>query len=86
MLTTLYAILFFSRTEGEWQRRKSIRQKEKASLLERSDVDVPNDLACLFSFAVDNRWSKVLIKHGKRWPAGMTTAEKLLLCEGYLLK
>ena len=51
-------------------------------MLERSDVDVPNDLACLFFFAVDNRWSKVLIKHGKRWPAGMTTEEKLSLCEG----
>ena len=24
----------------------------------------------------------MLIKHGKRWPAGMTTAEKLSLCEG----
>ena len=72
---------FFSRKEDS-QRRKSIRQKEKTSLLERSDVDVPNDLACLFFFAVDNRWSKVLIKHGKRWPAGMTTEEKFSLCEG----
>ena len=61
MLTTLYAILlYFSRTEGESQRRKSVRQKEKASLLEKSDVDVPKDFACLFFFAVDNRWSKVL--------------------------
>ena len=82
MLTKLYQNYFFSRTEGESQRRKSIRQKETASLLEKSDVDVPNDLACLFFFVVDNRWSKVLIKHGKRWPAGMTNEEKLSLCEG----
>ena len=74
----------FSRP-GVDSKRKSARQLEKANNNPDDDIEVLDNLACLFFFEVDTKWSKVRI-NGKRWPDGMKTSEKLSLSEGEFVK
>ena len=55
---------------------------EKSNMPQREDLDVPKDLACMFYFACDGKFSKVLVAGKKRWPDNMTLSEKLSLSEG----
>ena len=74
----------FSRPDVE-SKRKSARQLERANINPDDDIEVPDNLACLFFFEVDTKWSKVRI-NGKRWPDGMKTSEKLSLSGGDFVK
>ena len=55
---------------------------EKSNMPQREDLDVPKDLACMFYFACDGKFSKILVAGKKRWPDNMTLSEKLSLSEG----